>query len=128
MKHMIKNTLHQKIISHKTAVIEWFQNKSKNLFFPFYSSMDIRDSGLKIVPVDANIFPAGFNNICEIDRESIPDTARDYIQKNYKKTDKIILLTEEHTKNTYYWDNVWTLKEILTPSCRTLKISVPEKT
>lgn len=34
-----------------------------------YSSVDIRHSGLKLAPVDTNLFPAGFNNISERARE-----------------------------------------------------------
>jgi len=110
---MIKNQLHQKIISHKKTLKEWFLEKSKDLFFPFYSSFDLRDSGLKIVPIDSNLFPAGFNNICEVDRESIPESMNHYLKKHYPKVQNISLLTEEHTHNFYYWDNVSCIKEML---------------
>jgi len=29
---------------------------------PFYSSVDLRNSGFKLALVDTNLFPAGFNN------------------------------------------------------------------
>ncbi len=125
---MIKDLLHKKIITHKDQLMDWFDQKKKNLFFPFYSSFDIRDSGYKIAPVDANIFPAGFNNICEVDLGNTPSIAQEYIHKNYGKLKKIILLTEEHTKNIYYWDNITTLKNILNHAADEVIICVPGKT
>ena len=108
---MIKDILHQKILSQKSKVMDWFKRKSSGIFFPFYSSFDLRDSGSKIVPVDANIFPAGFNNLCEVDQENIPPILNQYLGQHYGKITKVILLTEEHEKNIYYWDNVSVLKK-----------------
>ena len=124
---MIKDLLHQKIISNKDQLMDWFTQKQKGLFFPFYSSFDIRDSGYKIAPVDANIFPAGFNNICEIDQANIPSYAQKYIQKSYSPIKTLILLTEEHTKNVYYWDNIAVLKSILEKVAEKVIVCVPGK-
>ena len=30
---------------------------------PFYCSVDLRNAGYKLAPVDTNLFPAGFNNL-----------------------------------------------------------------
>ena len=30
---------------------------------PFYSSVDLRNAGFKLAPVDTNLFPGGFNNL-----------------------------------------------------------------
>src|SRR5882757_4711221 len=100
MNHQI---LHKKIIENCDQVQAWFKSKNQSLAFPFYSSFDLRDAGFKIVPVDANIYPAGFNNICLIDRESAVDVAKVFIDSHYSPdTKKIVLLTEEHTQNPYY--------------------------
>ena len=124
---MIKDILHQKIISKKSIVMDWFKKKSATIFFPFYSSFDLRDSGSKIVPVDANIFPAGFNNLCEVDRESMPPILDQYIGQNYGKIKKVILLTEEHEKNIYYWDNVTALRKIMEQANLEVIVCVPGK-
>ena len=124
---MIKDILHQQIISKKPIIVDWFLEKGKNLFFPFYSSIDIRDSGLKVAPVDANLFPAGFNNICEVDQQSIPSVMAKYIGKHYQNPKTIILLTEEHTSNPYYWDNVFTLKQMLNQTNAEIIVCVPGK-
>ena len=76
---MIKELLHSQIVKNRDKVEEWFKSHRKGLSFPFYSSFDIRDSSVKVAPVDANIFPAGFNNICETDRESAVDLVKNYL-------------------------------------------------
>lgn len=76
MSLRLQETLHKRILENCEAVYDWFREKSVGLQFPFYSSFDIRDSEFKIVPVDANIFPAGFNNICGTDKESAVETVK----------------------------------------------------
>lgn len=106
---------------------EWFKSKSRGLPFPIYSSFDIRDAGFKLGPVDANIFPAGFNNICLTDRENSVDLAREFLDGHYSpETKRILLLTEEHTQNPYYWDNVLALHTIFTGAGREVRLAIPK--
>lgn len=113
---MIKDILHQKIVKNYNTVQDWFDKKSKNLNFPFYSSFDLRDSSVKITPVDANLFPAGFNNICEVDKQSTIQLCKSYLNTYFPNTKNIILLAEEHTNNPFYWDNIYTLKKLIEKS------------
>ena len=125
---MIKNILHNKIVEHYTKVQKWFLDKSKDNFFPFYSSFDLRDSSQKIAPVDANLFPAGFNNICEIDRENAPVLCKEYLDNTGLSLQKVILLAEEHTNNPFYWDNIHSLKLLLKKSgVKSVFVCVPGK-
>ncbi len=118
--------LHKKILERCDDVQDWFRAKARGLAFPIYSSFDIRDAGFKVGPVDANIFPAGFNNICQIDRESALDVAREFLDQHYSPaTKKLVLLTEEHTQNPYYWDNVRVLKEVLEGAGRQVRLAMP---
>lgn len=105
---------------------EWFKKKSSGLNFPFYSSFDIRDSGIMVAPVDANIFPAGFNNICQVDQENAVELVKGYLKLHYgSEIKKIALLAEEHTNNLFYWNNVETLYSLLMQSACDVKIAVP---
>lgn len=119
--------LHKNISANRQKVDEWFVEKSRDLQFPFYSSFDIRDAGFKIAPVDANLYPAGFNNICTVDKESANEIVAFYLKSHYKlPSNRILLLTEEHTQNAYYWDNVWTLKHLITEAGYEVKVSFPK--
>ena len=113
---MIKTHLHKRIVDCYDQVQDWFSKKSQGVQFPFYSSFDLRDSSVKITPVDANLFPAGFNNICEVDREGAVPICANYLKKYFPDVKNIILLVEEHTQNPFYWDNIYTLKTLLEKS------------
>ncbi|MCB0363967.1 MAG: glutamate--cysteine ligase [Bdellovibrionaceae bacterium] len=124
---VIHELIHKKIVENRTAVDQWFETRGEGLAFPFYSSFDIRDSGEIVAPVDANIFPAGFNNICQVDKEGSVVLAKCFLDCHYGEDSKrIVLLTEEHTANLYYWDNVAALYDLLSGSGREVQIALPK--
>jgi glutamate--cysteine ligase len=111
---MAQDQLHERTLKNKDAICDWYDSQIKDLSFPIYSSYDIRDSGYKVTNVDANIYPAGFNNICNVDQDHLPDLFKKYMQAHYlKPIQKILLITEEHTQNPYYLDNIETLLRVL---------------
>ena len=115
---MILDELHKVLIKNHNEISSWFFESTKNQKFPIYSSFDFRNSGFKIAPVDANFFPSGFNNICRQDRDFSKETMRKYFKEHYPKITAVNLIVENHTKNTYYWDNVDILQEIFSFSLR----------
>ncbi len=118
-----RTELHKKILSKQDPICEWFSAKSKNAFIPIYSSYDVRDAGYKVANVDANIYPAGFNNICPTDKETSIDLMRHYLEEKYSKDLKrILLVTEEHTQNPYYWDNVVTIKDLIESAGKEVRV------
>lgn len=122
----IQKLLHERMSKKSDEVCAWFHEKRKGHSFPFYSSFDIRDSGYKIAPVDANIYPAGWNNICPVDKEASGPAIDTYLKSHYgRDLNRICLLTEEHTANLYYWDNVSALKTMLEATGREVRISIP---
>ena len=112
----LEEHIHKKIMARTPEALKWLERKSQNASFPFYASFDLRSSGQKIAPVDANLFPAGFNNVCEVDQSAAPRLVRDFFKKHHPQAQKIILLAEEHTKNAFYWDNIYSLKTLLEQS------------
>ena len=56
-----------RLLECKSEIKNWLQEQRKNTPVPFYGSFDIRDAGWKVVVVDSNAFPAGFNNVDEKD-------------------------------------------------------------
>lgn len=123
----MKNLLHEKIIGKYDALLDWYASQAKECFLPFYTSFDIRDSGYKIAPVDANLYPAGFNNICQADKDSSYELVAEYIKKHYGPDVKNVgLLTEEHTNNPYYWDNVYWIKTLLTEAGYDVTLLLPK--
>ena len=124
----MKHLMHNKIIETHDKICKWFHSRAKKKFSPFYVSFDIRDSGYKIAPVDANLYPAGFNNICQIDKESCYEWAYQYISSYYGlKIHHIGLLVENHTSNFYYWDNVYWIKQLLSEAGYKVSVLIPKE-
>lgn len=125
---MIQELVHKSIVQNCDHVDSWFKKKREGLAFPFYSSFDIRDASYKVAPVDANIFPAGFNNICQVDKDQAVDLVENYLESHYPQAGKdVVILAEEHTKNPYYWENVRTLEALLKQADRDVVIAIPRK-
>lgn len=121
-----RTEIHEKICENYPAIQKWFYQKTKELDYPIYSSYDIRDGDYKISNVDANIYPAGFNNICPTDKESAVDLFKKYIHVHYGDSiKKILLVTEEHTNNPYYLENVATLHQLLTEGGFIVHVAFP---
>tara|TARA_B100001248_G_scaffold260915_1_gene250521 strand:- start:10054 stop:11295 length:1242 start_codon:yes stop_codon:yes gene_type:complete len=122
---MFKNALHQAICKNLDKLEEWYDKKSKEVPFAITTSIDVRDAEFKISSVDANIYPAGFNNICEADRNSAPEIFQKFVNARYGNIKNILLLSEEHTNNPYYWENVYAFSEIIQNAGYEIRISMP---
>ena len=101
----------------------WLEDREKSEILPLYSSVDIRDAGFKMAVVDTNLFPAGFNNICELARTNIAPQLRDIILHRNPDCSCILLTIEEHTRNTWYLENIFTLKEMIVKAGFEVKIA-----
>lgn len=127
MKKHCRETVHDHICDKSTALTDWYCEKTQNLALPIYSSYDIRDAGFKISNVDANIFPAGFNNICPTDKETSVGLMTEFLDQKYPNVKRIALVTEEHTNNPYYWENVLTIQSLIESAGRKVLIAIPRK-
>jgi glutamate--cysteine ligase len=107
------NYLTDLIRSKQTEIHRWLASYEEAIICPLYSSVDIRDAGFKIAVIDTNIFPAGFNNLCEHGLADSAKFMRDAIHKRVPDGKNIILVAEEHTRNAWYLENVRTLQTII---------------
>lgn len=73
---------------------------------PIYSSVDIRESKDKFAPVDMNMYPAGFNNLCQLDLHASTDLFKKEILKYGDTIKTIAIIPESHTKNLFYLDHL----------------------
>lgn len=102
------------LIKNKQKKIhQWLHSQESSGELPLYTSLDIRDSGFKIAIVDTNLFPAGFNNLCEHGLEDSIKFMREAILKRVPQCENILIIAEEHTRNTWYLENVRILQQII---------------
>jgi glutamate--cysteine ligase len=116
-----KKQLAEKISAHRRQLSEWHLEHARLAPPPFYCSIDLRDSGHKIVPVDSNLYPAGFNNICPEDLRAAPAIFRAQLDSVMARAGrgsasgakKIVIIPESHTSNLYYLENLFYLSQLI---------------
>jgi glutamate--cysteine ligase len=105
------NELEQRILESMPAVERWFRLEWMEHTPPFYSSVDIRNAGFKLAPVDTNLYPGGWNNLT-------PDMLPLAVQAAMAAIEKIcpeaknLLVVPENTRNTFYLSNIAQLQRI----------------
>lgn len=109
-----KNELEQFIYTNWNSVNSFIDTLEEKDYLPIYSSCDIRESRNKYAPVDLNIYPAGFNNLCSQDLSVCGKHFRNIIEAHRPGCQKIFLIPESHTKNLFYLDNLYYLQKALT--------------
>ncbi|MFZ6816274.1 glutamate--cysteine ligase [Undibacterium sp. Rencai35W] len=98
--------LEKKILEATPAIERWFRLEWQEHTPPFYCSVDLRNSGFKLAPVDTNLFPGGFNNLSQ---EMLPlavQAAMAAIEKYCPDAKNLLLIPERHTRNAFYLQNV----------------------
>lgn len=113
-----KNLLAERIKKHRKEIRDWYSAHAEKAPPPFYCSIDLRDSGHKIAPVDSNLYPAGFNNICPEDIRAASPILRNQVtelvvKRSFNPPKRILILPESHTHNAYYIENLYYLSEII---------------
>ena len=106
------NELEQRILDSMPAIERWFRLEWMEHTPPCYTSVDVRNSGFKLAPVDTNLFPSGWNNLTP---EMLPlavQAAMAAIEKICPEARNLLVVPENHTHNTFYLSNLLQLKRI----------------
>ncbi len=105
--------LEQRILNEQPTIERWFRTKWLEHTIPFYTSVDLRNSGFKLAPVDTNLFPGGFNNLNPVFWPLCVQAAQSAIEKICPEARGVLLIPENHTRNQFYLQNVSQLTQIL---------------
>lgn len=105
--------LERHFLAHRKKIAEWFKAQWQLTLPPVYGSVDLRNAGFKLAPIDMNLFPAGFNNLNPNFFNYAVTAAQKIIQQILPSAKKILIIPESHTRNFLYWENVKTLQKIL---------------
>ena len=98
---------------NRELITNWMSKKRSEVPIPIYGSVDIRDSGWKVAVVDANHFPAGFNNISDQDVGRLSSLLKEHILRQNPECKWVHLYPESHTRNQGYIENVATIKRLI---------------
>ena len=104
--------LEQTIVGAFSDIEAWFRTDFAKTPPSFYSSTDLRNNGSKIAPVDTNLFPGGFNNLAVDSHPLAAEAIHRQIDALCPEAKSVLLIPENHTRNTAYLDNIATLKHL----------------
>jgi len=104
--------LERRILDATPAIERWFRLEWQERTPPFYCSVDLRNAGFKLAPVDTNLFPGAFH--C-LPLEVMPLA----VQAAMAAIEKIcpdarnLLIIPENTRNAFYLENIARLATIM---------------
>ncbi len=105
--------LEKKFLNNQVAIESWFRGQWQLTPPTFYGSVDLRNAGFKLAPVDTNLFPAGFNNLNPEMMALCVQAVQSTMAEKCPSATRLLLIPESHTRNIFYFENLATLSEIL---------------
>ncbi len=105
------NELEQRILESTPVIERWFRLEWMEHTPPFYTSVDVRNAGFKLAPVDTNLYPGGWNHLTP---EMLPlavQAAMAAIEKICPEA-KNLLLVPENSRDIFYLSNLAQLQRI----------------
>ena len=109
------NELEQRILDSMPAIERWFRLEWMEHTPPFYSSVDVRNAGFKLAPVDTHLFPGGWNNLTPAMLPLAVQAAMVAIEKICPEAKNLLLIPENHSnkqQNTFYLSSIAQLRRI----------------
>ena len=112
--------------SKRELITAWMKKKRSEVPIPIYGSVDVRDAGWKVAVVDANHFPAGFNNVSKEDEPHLAALLKNHISRLKSECKWVHLYPESHTRNAGYIENVATIQRLIILSGFRCTVGSPE--
>jgi glutamate--cysteine ligase len=108
--------LERHLLAHQPQIEAWLRQEWRETPPPFYASVDLRNAGFKLAPVDTNLCPAGFNNLNPAFLPLCVQAVQTAIEHYKPDACKVLLIAESHTRNLHYLESLATLRNILQQS------------
>ena len=108
------NELEQRILESMPAIERWFRLEWMEHTPPFYCSVDLRNAGFKLAPVDTDLFPSGFNHLTP---EMLPlavQAAMAAIEKICPEAKNLLVIPAAQTRSSFYLANLQRLIAVFT--------------
>ncbi|HER33864.1 MAG: glutamate--cysteine ligase [Halothiobacillaceae bacterium] len=100
------------IIESRRRIETWFREQWRRTPAPFYSSVDLRNAGYKLGPVDTNLFPAGFNNLNHSFDPLVVHAIQSAVEHACPDARGMLIIPERHTRNQFYLESLATMAEL----------------
>jgi glutamate--cysteine ligase len=104
--------LEQKILAATPAIERWFRLAWQEHTPPIYCSVDLRNSGFKLAPVDTNLFPGGFNHLAPEVLPLAVQAAMAAIDKYCPDARNVVIIPGNRITDDGYLENLARLVQI----------------
>jgi glutamate--cysteine ligase len=105
--------MEQQFLDKQIEIETWFREQWQQAPAPFYSSVDLRNAGFKLAPVDTNLFPAGFNNLNPAFMPLCIQAVQSAIEKYCPSACRVLIIPENHSRNQFYFASLEILQNIV---------------
>lgn len=106
------NELEQRVLDSMPAIERWFRLEWMEHTPPFYTSVDIRNAGFKLAPVDTNLFPGGWSHLTPSMIPLAVQAAMAAIEKICPEARNLLIVPENGNRSSFYLANIATLRNI----------------
>jgi glutamate--cysteine ligase len=106
------NELEQRILDSMPAIERWFRLEWMEHTPPFYCSVDVRNAGFKLAPVETNLFPDGWNILTPAMLPLAVQAAMASIEKICPEARNLLIVPENQTQSTFYLSNLAQLRRV----------------
>src|SRR5688500_20246343 len=94
------------IIDAMSSIEHWLRNEWQKHSLPFYTSVDLRNAGFKLAPVDTNLFPGGFNNLNPALQPLCVQAVQTAVERVCPDARGVVLVPEHHARHAVHPQNV----------------------
>lgn len=105
------NELEQRILESTPVIERWFRLEWMEHTPPFYTSVDVRNAGFKLAPVDTNLFPSRWNLLSPDMMPLAVQAAMAAIEKICPEAKHLLLVPDNNT-DPFYLGNLAQLQRI----------------
>ncbi len=105
--------LERRVLEATPSIERWLRLEWQEHTPPFYCSVDLRNAGFKLAPVDTNLFPGGFHHLSDSTLPLAVQAAMAAIEKYCPDARNLLLIPENEARHPAYYGNVLRLAAIL---------------
>jgi glutamate--cysteine ligase len=105
--------LEKHLLGNAEKIEAWLEAAFQKTPPPWHCSIDLRRTHYKMAAVDTNLFPAGFNNLDPSFYPHCERILKKTLNRLMPETEKILLIPENHTRNTFYFQSLFVLMQLL---------------
>lgn len=100
------------LLTEHARIETWLRAEWRKTSTPLHTSVDLRNAGFKLAPVDTNLFPTVFNNPNPAFLTPSVLAMQTKIEQLCETASNILLIPEDYSRNLFYLESLARLQDI----------------